>query len=120
MSYTTFGYSNLTISKPIMLTTDSVKVSIDVKNTGSRYGDEIVELYIRDEVSSVTRPIKELKDFKRVSLKAGEMKQLTFTITPEKLKFYNMAMQEMIEPGDFAIMVGASSQQYQTVKLTVK
>ena len=88
-------------------------------NTGKRAGDEIVQLYIRDLVSSVTRPVKELKDFKRISLNAGESKKVTFTITPDKLAFYGLDMKRIVEPGQFDIMVGASSAKYQTVKLEV-
>jgi len=119
LSYTTYKYSNLKISQHQMSINGSVEVSIDVTNTGQRAGDEIVQLYIRDEVSSVTRPIKELKDFKRIGLAPGETKQVSFAITPDKLKFYNINMKEVVEPGDFTIMVGSSSQKYDTVKLTL-
>lgn len=119
LSYTKYVYSNLKISKPTISDKESVNVTIDVQNTGSRSGEEIVQLYIRDKVSSVTRPIKELKDFKRIALNAGETKQVSFTITPDKLKFYDLNMKEVVEPGDFDIMVGPSSQKYDTVLLTV-
>ena len=119
LSYTSYQYSNLTISKPAIAAHESATVTVTVKNTGPRAGEEIVELYIRDEVSSVTRPVKELKDFKRVALAAGETKQVSFTITPDKLKFYNLALKEVVEPGDFTVMVGPSSQQVDTVKLSV-
>lgn len=120
LSYTTYSYSNLKISKGVISSGDNVTVSIDVKNTGERAGEEIVQLYIRDKVSSVTRPIKELKDFKRIALNPGEVKQVNFTITPDKLMFYDLNMKEVIEAGDFDIMVGPSSQKYDTVLLTVK
>ena len=120
MSYTNYTYSNLKISKTVIKANESVNVTIDVKNTGPRAGDEIVQLYIRDLVSSVTRPVKELKDFKRITLSPGETKQVSFTVTPDKLKFYDINMKEIVEPGDFDIMVGPSSQQYSTIKLTVK
>jgi len=97
----------------------SVVVSVDVTNTGTVDGEEIVQLYIHDEVSSVTRPIKELKDFKRIVLEPGETKQVSFTITPDKLCFYDINMKEVVETGDFTIMVGSSSQKYDSVKLTV-
>lgn len=119
LSYTGYKYSNLQISKSSVSPNESATVKIDVKNTGERPGDEIVQLYIRDKVSSVTRPIKELKDFKRITLAPGETKQVSFTVTPDKLKFYDLNMKEVVEPGDFDIMVGPSSQQYSTVKLTV-
>ena len=95
------------------------KVSVTVTNTGKRAGDEIVELYIRDLVSSVTRPVMELKDFKRVSLAPGEGKMVEFTITPDKLSFLNLNIESVVEPGWFDIMVGTSSAKYQTVKLEV-
>jgi beta-glucosidase len=90
-----------------------------VTNTGKRAGDEIVQLYIHDLVSSVTRPIKELKDFRRISLAPSETKKIEFVITPDKLWFYNMQMKRVVEPGSFDIMVGPSSVTYQTVKLEV-
>jgi beta-glucosidase len=74
---------------------------------------------IRDRVSSVTRPVKELKDFRRIALAPGATKQVSFTITPDKLKFYDINMKKVVEPGDFDIMVGPSSQKHDTVKLTV-
>lgn len=120
MSYTNYTYSNLKISKAAITANENVNVTIDVKNTGSRAGDEIVQLYIHDLVSSVTRPVKELKDFKRITLSPGETKQVSFTVTPDQLKFYDINMREIVEPGDFDIMVGPSSQQYSTIKLTVK
>jgi beta-glucosidase len=119
LSYTSYQYSNLSILKPTISSKENVTVTVDIKNTGERSGEEIVQLYIRDLVSSVTRPIKELKDFKRIALAPGETKQVSFTITPDKLKFYDINMKEVIEPGDFDIMVGPSSQKYETIKLTV-
>ncbi|MEO6733837.1 MAG: glycoside hydrolase family 3 N-terminal domain-containing protein [Ferruginibacter sp.] len=119
LSYTNYAYSNLRISKSAISSKENVTVTIDVKNTGQREGEEIVQLYIRDEVSSVTRPIKELKDFKRMALAPGETKNVTFTITPDKLKFYDINMKEVIDPGDFTIIVGPSSQTYNTIKLAV-
>jgi beta-glucosidase len=95
------------------------EVSVTVRNTGRRAGDEIVQLYIRDLVSSVTRPVKELKDFRRISLAPGESKTITFAITPDKLSFLNLNMERVVEPGQFDIMVGTSSVKYQTVKLDV-
>jgi beta-glucosidase len=96
------------------------KVRVDITNTGKRAGDEIVQLYIRDLVSSVTRPIKELKDFKRISLHPGETKTVEFTITPDKLWFYDLNMKRVVEPGMFEIMVGPSSVKHQSVNLEVK
>ena len=119
LSYTTFSYSAPTIS-PAQITPDGkATVSVTVRNTGKRAGDEIVQLYIHDLVSSVTRPIKELKDFRRISLAPGETKKVEFVITPDKLWFYNMQMKRVVEPGWFDIMVGPSSVTNQIVKLEV-
>jgi beta-glucosidase len=119
LSYTTFGYSNLKISPAKIGPADKATVSVTVTNTGKRAGDEIVQLYIRDLVSSVTRPIMELKDFKRISLAPGESKTLEFVITPDKLSFLDLNMKSVVEPGWFDIMVGTSSAKYETVKLEV-
>jgi beta-glucosidase len=119
LSYTTFEYSNLTVSPAKIAATAETKVSVTVTNTGKRAGDEIVQLYIRDLVSSVTRPVMELKDFKRISLAAGERRTIEFVITPQKLSFLGLDMKEVVEPGSFDIMVGSSSVKYQTVKLEV-
>ena len=98
---------------------ESAKVKVTVTNAGSREGDEIVQLYIRDEVSSVTRPIKELRDFRRITLKAGEAKTVEFNLTPDKLSFYNREMKRVVEPGRFQIMVGTSSTSLKSVPLIV-
>ena len=119
LSYTTFEYANLKVSPAQIKPHDQTKVSVTVSNTGKRAGDEIVQLYVRDLVSSVTRPVLELKDFKRVSLAAGESKTVEFIITPDKLSFLNLNMQSVVEPGWFDVMVGTSSVKYQTVKLEV-
>ena len=84
-------------------------VEVTITNKGERDGVEIAQLYIRDCYSSVARPVKELKDFARVELKAGESKRIKFTITPEKLQFYNVEMERVVEPGEFKVMVGSSS-----------
>lgn len=119
LSYTTFEYSDLKISAAQIGPNGQTEVSITVKNTGARAGDEIVQLYLRDVVSSVTRPVLELKDFKRVALAAGESKTVTFTITPDKLALLDVNMQRVVEPGAFEIMVGPSSVKHQKVKLEV-
>ena len=94
-------------------------VTVDVTNTGSRAGDEIVQLYIRDLVSTLTRPVKELKDFARISLNAGETKSVSFKITGDKLKYLDENLKEIVEPGEFEIMVGGSSLKTDVVKLVV-
>jgi beta-glucosidase len=119
LSYTTFAYSNLKLSSSTIKSNESVTVSVDVKNTGSRKGEEIVQLYIRDDYSSVPRPVKELKGFKRIVLEAGQTQTVTFEINAESLSFYDANMKWIVESGDFTIMVGGSSDKNQTVKLKV-
>jgi beta-glucosidase len=109
LSYTTFKYSNLQIAKPKIRANEETVVTVDITNTGRLKGDEVAQMYIRDEVSSVTRPIKELKGFERVSLAPGATKKVTFTVTREKLQFYNREMKRVVEPGKFRIMVGGNS-----------
>lgn len=109
LSYTDFEYSNLLLSKSQIDKTDSTTLSFTVKNTGKKDGEEVVQLYIRDLLSSVARPVMELKGFQRISLKAGESRQVVFNITPELLSMLNKELQTVVEPGDFRIMVGSSS-----------
>lgn len=109
LSYTTFEYSNLKLDKKEIKKDESLKVSVDVTNTGKYEGKEVVQLYIRDLVGSVTRPVKELKDFVKINLKPGETKKVEFTITPDKLKFYDINMNYVVEPGDFKVFVGTNS-----------
>ncbi len=109
LSYTTFEYSDIRFSKNIIGINESVTITCNVKNMGDASGEEVVQLYIRDELASVSRPIKELKGFKRIFLNAGEQKQLTFTLTPEDLSMLNKEMERVVEPGEFRIMIGASS-----------
>lgn len=119
LSYTTFEYSDLKVN-------DSVNgdvyanVSVNVKNTGKYKGEEVVQLYVRDEVASVTRPIKELKGFEKISLEPGESKTVTFDITDEQLGFYNNNMDYVVEKGDFTFMVGTNSKDVQSIKYTLK
>ena len=120
LSYTTFSYGAPSVAPAQIAPNGQAKVTVAVTNTGKRAGDEIVQLYLRDLVSSVTRPIIELKDFKRISLQPGETKTVEFTITPDKLWFYDLNMKRVVEPGTFDIMVGPSSVKHQTVKLLVK
>jgi len=119
LSYTTFSYSNLKLSSPAIKTNGAVTVSVDVKNTGNRKGAEVVQMYIRDDYSSVTRPVKELKGFQKIWLDPGQLQTVSFTISPELLSFYNKDMKWIIEPGDFTIMVGTSSDKTQDIKLSV-
>ncbi len=119
LSYTTFQYSNLKITKPTIKSNEETTVTVDVKNTGKVRGDEIAQMYLRDEVSSVTRPVKELKDFARISLNPGETKTVTFAITPLKLSFYNREMKRVVEPGKFNIMVSGNSVELMNAELEV-
>jgi beta-glucosidase len=109
LSYTKFKYEKPVLKKSIIKRDEHVRVSVKVTNTGKVAGDEIVQMYIRDTVSSVTRPVKELKGFDRISLKPGETKKVIFDITPEELAFHNIDMKYMVEPGTFEIMTGPSS-----------
>ena len=109
MSYTTFKYSDLKFDSQHINNGESAFVRCRVKNTGSCDGDEVVQLYIRDLISSVSRPVKELKGFQRIHLRAGEEKEIFFNITPDLLKMLNDKMQWVVEPGEFRIMIGASS-----------
>ena len=109
LSYTTFEMTNLRFEKETIAKDEPVLVMVDVKNTGTVKGDEVVQLYIRDELSTVTRPVKELKDFARITLEPGESKTVELEITPDKLKFYDINMDYVVEPGEFSVMVGNSS-----------
>lgn len=109
LSYTQFEYSNLHIDKTQLHKNDSAIVSFQLKNVGKRAGDEVVQLYIRDELASVARPVMELKGFQRVHLNQEEEKEIHFLITKELLEMYNERMEKLVEPGDFRIMIGASS-----------
>jgi beta-glucosidase len=109
LSYTTFALSNVRLESPMIKGGESTKVSVEIANTGPRVGQEVVQMYIRDLVSSVTRPVKELKGFIRVALKPGESRTVTLPIHPEHLAFTNIDKQYVVEPGDFEIMVGTSS-----------
>jgi beta-glucosidase len=109
LSYTTFAIGNLRLAKKRINRDGATRVLVDVTNTGKREGTEVVQLYIRDLISSVTRPLKELKGFAKVSLQPGETKTVRLDITPESLAFYDIDMKYVVEPGDFEIMVGNSS-----------
>jgi beta-glucosidase len=110
LSYTTFGYRNLRLSSATMRPGDTLIVSIDVTNSGDRAGDEVVQLYIRDEVGSVTRPVKELRGFRRVTLRPGETQSVSFTLGAPDLAFHDSALDLVVEPGFFRVFVGTSSE----------
>lgn len=120
LSYTTFSYGKPSLSSTTLSEGGKLTLSVDVTNTGSYDADEVVQLYVRDLVGSVSRPVKELKGFKRISLKKGEKQTVSFDITPEDLKFYNQELECKWEPGDFDIMVGPNSRDVQTLRFTLK
>ncbi len=122
LSYTQFAFGKPRLKKSTIGKTESTTVRVDVTNEGSRAGDEVVQMYIRDKVSSVTRPVKELKGFQRITLAPGQTQTVSMEITPEHLAFYDIDMKHLVEPGEFEIMVGNSSrdQDLQTVLLRVK
>jgi len=115
LSYTTFEYSNFKLNNTTLKAGQKLTASVTVTNTGKVPGKEVVQLYIRDMVASITRPVKELKDFTKIMLQPGESKVVTFTITEETLKFYNSALKFVAEPGDFKLFVGSNSRDVKTV-----
>lgn len=109
LSYTTFQYSDLKLSDQKVNSNGSIEVSLNISNMGKMAGEEVVQLYLRDKVGSVVRPIIELKDFQKIKLNPGETKTLKFIINKEKLSFYNNELQWVAQPGDFEVMIGSSS-----------
>lgn len=109
LSYTTFNYSDVSLSKTSFKAGEKITASVTVTNSGNIAGKEVVQLYIRDMVGSITRPVKELKGFQKIELKAGESKTVSFTIATDDLKFYNSDLKYVAEPGDFAIFIGTNS-----------
>jgi len=119
LSYTTFAIQNVRLEKKTIRANGSTRVIADVTNNGKREGAEVVQMYIRDVVSSVTRPVKELKGFQRVTLRPGETRAVGFDITPDLLAFYDVNMKYVVEPGEFSIMVGNSSRDQDLTKITL-
>jgi beta-glucosidase len=119
LSYTTFSYSDIRLSSNEMTRDGSIKATVTVTNTGNRDGDEIVQLYIHDKVASISRPVRELKGFKRIHLNAGESKEVSFDITPDLLKFYDVNLKEVLEPGQFDLIIGTSSLNNKSTLFTV-
>ena len=109
LSYTTFSYDNLRLSAPTIRMADTLTVSVDVANSGDRAGDEVVQLYVQDEVASVTRPLMQLKGFNRITLQPGQRRTLTFTLRSDDLAFYDAAGRRVVESGFFKVFVGTSS-----------
>ena len=120
LSYTTFDYSNMRFSSDTAASGQTVNVMVDVTNSGKISGDKIVQLYIHHLIASLARPIMELKDFSRITLKPGETRTVTFRLTPDKLEFLNIQMKKVIEPGDYDIMVGKNCTTYLKKLLVIK
>ena len=120
LSYTTFDYSDLKLDKSSFKAGQSIQASVTLRNTGKYDGEEVVQLYIKDLVGSITRPVKELKGFQKVFLKAGESKVVTFTVSEEDLKFYNNDLKFVAEPGDFTLFIGKNSQDLLATKFELK
>ena len=119
LSYTTFEYSDMTLSSEQMAADGSISASVTIKNTGNYDADEVVQLYIRDVVGSISRPVKELKGFQRIHLKAGESQVVIFTITPDLLKFYDYNLNYVLESGEFDIMIGPNSRDVKKKTITL-
>ncbi|MFT3677872.1 MAG: fibronectin type III-like domain-contianing protein [Chitinophagaceae bacterium] len=117
LSYTQFSYSDVKLSTSSPRGNQTITASVTVTNIGQAEGKEVVQLYLRDMVGSVTRPVQELKGFQKISLKAGESKTISFTITTETLKFYNYDLKYVWEPGEFEIMIGGNSRDVKKAKL---
>jgi beta-glucosidase len=110
LSYTTFAYSDLKLSKPAIGKNETLEASLTVTNTGNVAGEEVVQLYLRDKVATIVRPVKELKDFRKIALAPGESRTITFTIGDDKLAFYHNDLELRSEPGEFDLMIGSSSE----------
>ncbi len=119
LSYTQFTYSDVSLSSGRMNSNGEITASVTVTNSGKFAGKEVVQLYIRDIVGSITRPVKELKGFEKIDLKPGESKTVSFKITPELLKFYNYDLQYVFEPGDFDVMIGGNSRDLKKAKFSL-
>ncbi len=119
LSYTTFAIGKPKLSSDRVGAGETVEVEIEVKNTGNRPGDEVVQMYVRDDVSSVTRPVKELRGFERISLAPGESRTVRFRLTPDDLAFYNLDMKRVVEPGTFTVMAGPNSRDVLSTTLEV-
>ena len=111
LSYTSFDYTNLKISNAEITPNTEITVSIDVTNTGNVKAKEVVQMYLKDEIGSVTRPDKELKGFEKIELNPGETKTVSFTMTPKMLEFTGLKMEKILEAGDYSVMIGTSSQE---------
>ena len=120
LSYTDFNYSGVKLSSGTMDMDGCIQASVTVSNTGKYAGSETVQLYIRDREASITRPLRELKGFEKITLNPGESKTVTFTILPDMLKFYNYDLQYICEPGDFDVMIGGNSRDTHSAQFVLK
>ena len=120
LSYTTFRFSDITLDRSSIEMDNELVASVTVTNTGDRAGSEVVQLYIRDLVGSITRPVKELKGFEKIYLQPNESRTVRFTIAPEMLKFYNADLKFVAEPGDFDVMIGPDSRNVKTARFTLR
>lgn len=118
LSYTTFTYSDMKTDRAIVSGDGMLHVSVIVTNTGKYPGEEVVQLYINDPVASISRPVRELRDFRKIMLNPGEKREVTFEITPDHLKFYNSDLEYVWEPGEFVIMIGTDSKNLQSTRIT--
>lgn len=120
LSYTTFAYGELKLNKTTLMEGESIKATINVTNTGDFKATEIVQLYTHDIYASLARPVKELKGFERITLNPGESRDVTFSITPDMLRFYNSELEYVWEPGEFEVMAGPDSEHLSTCKFELK
>lgn len=120
LSYTTFEYSDLMVSNDVLTPDSEIEISVTVKNTGAMRSKEVVQMYIKDEIGTVTRPDKELKGFEKIDLRPGESRTISFKITPEMLKFTGLNMNKTLEAGDYTVMVGTSSEEYLETSFKLK
>ena len=111
LSYTTFGYDKLSLSTDKLSANEALTANVEITNTGKYAGTEVVQLYVRDKVGSVTRPVKELKGFQRITLQPGETKKVTFSLPASELAFWNIDMQKVVEPGEFTLWLGTNSEE---------
>jgi beta-glucosidase len=120
LSYTSFSYSDIKLSGKELSTGGELKATVNVTNTGGVDGEEVVQMYVRDLVGSITRPVKELKGFEKIALKAGESKTVTFTLTPDMLAFHRQDMTYGTEPGEYKLFVGGNSRDVKETGFTLK
>jgi beta-glucosidase len=120
LSYTSFSYSDIKLNKESFGIKDKIIASVDISNTGERDGEEIAQLYVRDLVGDVTRPVKELKGFKKVNIRKGETITLAFTISTQDLAYYHQDMSFSVDPGDFVLFIGTNSEKTKNKAFAVK